>query len=178
MKLEIVDKLDKFLLKHSPFSEECEVVYLLVEIRKILEHDQDSNFKVLKFFCDWSVHTQKDRQMAGIIDIASKIDQLVSTVDKITTEQHEQILKFFEMSELRDELSKFFTMHSLPLALCEGDSNWSSFVDVLTQVLSNQPINNPISTIKLIEIVSNAHGSQITIDFGDGRGSTTDGFGK
>lgn len=178
MKLEIVGKLDKFLLKHSPFSEECEVVYLLIQIRKILEHDQDSNFKVLRFFCDWSVHTQKDRQMAGIIDIANKIDQLVSTVDKITTEQHEQILKFFEMSELRDELSKFFTRHSLPLALCEEDDNWSSFVDILAMVLSNQPINNPIETIKSIEIIANSNGSQITIDFGEGRGSATTGFGK
>lgn len=178
MRLEIVEKLDKFLLKHMPFSEECEVVYLLIEIRKIMEHDNESRYKLLRFFCDWTVHTKKDRQMEGIIGIVKKIDELVSSVDKITTEQNEQILKFFEMKELRDEFSQFLLNHSLSNILCTVDNNWSTFVDILTQVLSNQPIMNPIKTVKSIEIISNSLGSQITIDFGEGRGSSTSGFGK
>ncbi len=178
MRLEIVEKLDKLLLKHIPFNEECEVVYFMVEIRKIMEHDNDSKYKLLRFFCDWTVHTKKDRSMSGIIDIVNEIDRLISSVDKITTLQNEQILKFLEMNELRKELSQFLTSHSLPSDLCKDDHNWSTFVDILAQVLSGQPILNPIETIVSIEIFSNSLGSSITVDFGTGRGSATAGFGK
>jgi hypothetical protein len=178
MKLEIVEKLNVFLGKHSQFHEECEVVYLLVEIRKILEHDNETGYKLLRFFCDWTVHTKKDRKMEGIVEIVNKIDSLVSSVDKITSEQNEQILKFLEMNELRKELSQFLISYSLPNNLCEDDHNWSTFVDTLAQVLSGQPILNPIETIKSIEINSNSVGSSITVDFGEGRGGATAGFGK
>lgn len=175
---EIIEKLSTFLNKNKTFNEECHVVYLLVEIRKILEHDNEREYKLLKFFCDWTVHTKKDRSMGGIVNIVSEIDRLVSSVDKITTEQNEQILKFLEMKELRRELSQFFPSRFLPDNLTEDDLTWSTFVDTLAQVLSGQPILKPIKTIKSIEIVSNSYGSSISIDFGEGRGSATAGFGK
>lgn len=175
---ELIEKLNSFLSKSNVFSEECQVVYLLVEIRKILEHDNEAGYKLLRFFCDWIVHTKKDRKMEGIVEIVTKIDSLISSVDKITSEQNEQILKFLEMSELRKELSQFLTSRSLSDDLCEEDRNWPTFVNILAQVLSGQPIIKPIKTIESIEITSNSSGSSITIDFGSGRGSATAGFGK
>lgn len=175
---EIIEKLNNFLLKQKNLNEECGVVYLMVEIRKIMEHDNEAKYKLLRFFCDWTVHTKKDRKMEGIVDVATEIDNLVSSVDKITTQQNEQILKFFEMIELRQELSQFFASHSLPDDLCRDDHNWLTFVDSLARVLSGQPIMNPTKTIKSIEIISHSSGSSITIDFGKGRGSATAGFGK
>ncbi len=175
---EIIEKLKNFLLKHKNLNDECGVVYLMVEIRKILEHDNEPEYKLLRFFCDWTVHTKKDRKMEGIVDIVTEIDNLVSSVDKITTYQNEQILKFFKMKELRKELTQFFASHSLPDDLCKDNHNWSVFVDSLAWVLSGQPIMNPIDTIKSIEIISDSGGSSITIDFGKGRGSATAGFGK
>jgi hypothetical protein len=82
------------------------------------------------------------------------------------------------MNELRKELSQFLISYSLPNNICEDDHNWSPFVDTLAQVLSGQPILNPIKTIKSIEINSNSVGSSITVDFGEGRGGATAGFGK
>lgn len=177
-RIEIIEKLNSFLSKNKTFNEECQVVYLLVEIRKILEHDNETGYKLLRFFCDWTVHTKKDRKMEGIIEIVTKIDSLISSVDKITTEQNEQILKFLEMNELRKELSQFLTSRSLPNDLGKDNHNWSIFVDILAQVLSGQPILNPIKTIISIEIISDTLGSSITVDFGKGRGSATAGFGK
>jgi hypothetical protein len=175
---ELIRKLNSFLNKNKVFKEECQVVYLLVEIRKILEHDNETDYKLLRFFCDWTVHTKKDRKMEGIVEIVTKIDNLISSVDKITNEQNEQILKFLEMNELRKELSQFLTSRSLPKDLYENDHNWSTFVNILAQVLSGQPILDPIKTIKSIEINSNSIGSSITVDFGADRGSATAGFGK
>ncbi len=174
--IEIQGKLNKELEKE--ISKECQVVYLLVEIRKMLDQDNIPGYKLLRFFCDWAVHTKKDRKMEGIVDIVTKIDNLISNVDKITSQQNEQILKFLEMNELRKEFSQFLIVHNLPISLCKDDHNWSTFVDVLVQVLSEQPILNPIKTIRSIEIISHSHSSQLTIDFGAGRGSATVGFGK
>lgn len=175
---ELIEKLNSFLDKNKAFSEECQIVYLMIEIRKILEHDNESGYKLLRFFCDWTVHTKKDRKMEGIVDVVTEIDNIISSVDKITTQQNEQILKFLEMNELRKELSQFLISRFLPKDLCEDNRNWSVFVDILAQVLSGQPILNPIKTINSIEIISNSNGSSITIDFGSGRGSATAGFGK
>jgi hypothetical protein len=61
MQLEIIDKLDKFLKLHNPFSEDYHAVYFMVETRKILEHENNNTYRFLKFFADWSVHTKKDR---------------------------------------------------------------------------------------------------------------------
>ena len=177
-RIEIQEKLNNFLIKYQLFKEESQVVYLLVEIRKILEHDNEKNFKLLKFFCDWTVHTKKDRSMEGIIKIAMEINNLVSSVDKITTEQNEIILKFFEMKELRQELLDFLNAHLLFNKICTEDKAWKAFVELLTQVLSGQPILHPINTIDRIEIISDQYGSSITIDFGNNRGSATAGFGK
>jgi len=175
---EIQEKLNNFLLRYQIFKEESQVVYLLVEIRKILEHENENKFKLLKFFCDWTVHTKKDRSMEGIIKIAIEIDNLVSSVYKITTEQNEKILKFFEMKELKQELLNFINAHLLFNKVCTDDKSWKTFVELSTQVLSGQPILHPIDTIDRIEIVSDRHGSSITIDFGNKRGSATAGFGK
>lgn len=47
---EINHKLMKFLADHVPPSEECHIVYLLVEIRKILDHEESAGtFPLLKF---------------------------------------------------------------------------------------------------------------------------------
>lgn len=54
---EIVEKLDRFLAKHPFFDEDCHAVYLMVEVRKLLEKEAHANLLLLKFYCDWTVHT-------------------------------------------------------------------------------------------------------------------------
>jgi hypothetical protein len=58
---EIVDKLNSFLSTHHTFTEEAQVVYLLIEIRKILDRDSNMKYPLLRFYCDWCVHTRKDK---------------------------------------------------------------------------------------------------------------------
>jgi hypothetical protein len=69
----IIDKLDYFLRKHMPPDEECFAVYLLVEIRKVMEHDKSASNPFLKFYADWSVHTSKDRLTPQMEQILNEI---------------------------------------------------------------------------------------------------------
>ena len=55
MREAIIEKLGKHL--SAPPSGEADVVYALVQIRKLMERDKvSSNYPRLKFFCDWVVH--------------------------------------------------------------------------------------------------------------------------
>jgi hypothetical protein len=55
MREAIIEKLSKHL--SAPPSTEADVVYALVQIRKLLERDKvSSSYPRLKFFCDWVVH--------------------------------------------------------------------------------------------------------------------------
>ncbi len=58
---QIMDKVNRMLTGSMPLGEECKVLYLLVEFRKILDHKNDKSFPLLRFYSDWSVHTSKDR---------------------------------------------------------------------------------------------------------------------
>ncbi len=143
---------------------------------KKLEHESTDNFSLLRFYCDWIVHTKKDRGMQGIVDVAEKLNALVDGVE-ITSLHHEQLLKFLDMPELRKELLDFLSKHSLPNDLCELYKKWQIFTDTLSKVLSDQPIIYPIPSIKYIEIVSGTHRSNVNVGFENGL-STTSGFGK
>jgi hypothetical protein len=55
MKPDIIAKLAKEL--KEPVSSEPQVVYLMVELRKLIELNGDSaNYPALKFHCDWIAH--------------------------------------------------------------------------------------------------------------------------
>ncbi len=56
----IIEKLNRFLTDHNPLAEECHVVYLMVEIRKVIDHEKsNATYPLLKFYSDWTVHTEK-----------------------------------------------------------------------------------------------------------------------
>ncbi len=63
MQNDIEVKLQKALSKRS-YPEE-RVVYILVETRKLLEHDgEPPAYRWLKFFCDWALHIKMERSSA------------------------------------------------------------------------------------------------------------------
>ncbi len=169
---EIIEKLDKFLTKHPVFEEDCQVVYLLVEIRKLLDRDNNPNFLLVRFYCDWTVHASKDRNLGVIEEIVDKIDSCYSSSSHYPIKD-DGIFDFLNMRELKKEFEELFDRYSLPKKIFEDD-NWSTFVDILTSVLSDQPIVEPKYGVKLISLVSVSKGhSAINIEFPDGR---TDGM--
>ena len=102
MKLEIVDKLYHFLNSHLPIQEEYEAVYLMVELRKLLDH-QDAgipvkSFQIIRFHADWTVHTQKDQNTSHIQAV---MDRLAERLNPYPVEGD---LSFLSMPQLRSEM--------------------------------------------------------------------------
>src|SRR5690349_20466399 len=61
---------------------ERQVVYILVELRKLMELANDgAAFFALKFFCDWAVHTELDQQ--GAARIVKRFDKQQEFIEEM-----------------------------------------------------------------------------------------------
>src|SRR6476661_1859347 len=66
MRNEIVEKLRAELGRG--LQTEAQVVYVLVEIRKLIEHSEHRvRYLSVLFFCDWALHVKMSRQSAFLL---------------------------------------------------------------------------------------------------------------
>lgn len=146
---EVIDKLNDFLVRHSPLTEECHVVYLMVAVRKILEHEKDKESLLLRFYCDWIVHTEKDRITDDIREMMVEIYKTVKNeIERpYSVQAMSPVMQFAYMDKLKAEMEKFLTDRGIDKTLI--DTGWLEFVKILVKVLENQPINKPTGDIKL-----------------------------
>lgn len=137
MRNDILEKLARLL--RAPIERESEVVYLMVEIRKLIEQKDKElvkNKRVqyyprISFYSDWCVHTELDRSAAQ--------DQLrqIAVLTKIG-EIDNKIFNFLRFEELKSELSEFFKEYGLDgLVFFEY---WKVFERALIDVLSDCPL--------------------------------------
>lgn len=148
---EIIEKLNKFLPTHDPLTEECQIVYLMVEIRKIIDHEKSSEmYPLLKFYADWTLHTKKDY-------ITPEIQQMMEVMYKTAeaeiknpalTKGGSPIMKFAYMDSLGKEMKVFLENHGMDSSLARKKERWIAFVNLLVKVLENQPIITPTSDIE------------------------------
>jgi hypothetical protein len=172
---EIIRKLNEFLTSHVPFIEECEAVYLMVELRKLLdrEHPKD-RFAKVRFYCDWMVHTQKDGNQDAVRDIMEELNDCLNNDN-----QHlqEDIMSFFSLVELRKEMFNLFKIHGLQTQICQDDGYWNRFVDEFIQVLTDQPITKPINGVSSVAFVPGKRGTKtVSVEFSDQRTPVTIGI--
>jgi len=170
METEIIDKLNDFLKKHTAIIDESGVVYLMVELRKILDREKDfgdsnEKFELVRFYADWTVHTQKDIITPAIKNIMTKISNSLDPFPRNGD------IDFIYMFELKNELTLLFKKHNLENDLFRK-GNWFLFVKQLSKVLTDQPLINPIKEIKeFCYSTGNVDGIMVNIVFNDSRGS-------
>jgi hypothetical protein len=134
MKEEIVRKIAS-LLDRLPLVDEPQVVYLLVEIRKVLERDDSlvASMPTLEFYCNWALHTRLDRSVAR---------RFLETVNPILTLQgnhNEQQQNAFDhlltLNALRTEARAFLEANGLSAEICIDEGHWQSFLLVYSRVV-------------------------------------------
>lgn len=138
----IVDKLDQEL--RLPLLRESQVLYIMAEIRKLVEHEQESDqnaFDVLEFFCNWPLHIKIDRKCN-----AEKIHLFLRAFDfreGVSIQEHVASNFFKEimhLARLRSELYNFFLKQALPHDLTANHRNWSAFLYLYTSIVSEVPM--------------------------------------
>ncbi len=158
IKVEIENKIDNFLNKFLPFTEECHIVYLMVEIRKILDYEDAKDYSLLRFYCDWTVHTKKDRNMESIKSMMEKLYRDIKKEIETYPTSESEVVKIIYMEQLRKEMNNFLCEFSLSKKLIKNNDLWLSFVKLLVRVLENQPINDPTNDIKNFYFISSSEG--------------------
>lgn len=156
---QIVGKLDRFL-RGSALDPEARAVYLFVEIRKILDHayDKKGDYTLLRFYCDWIVHTEKSRNLEHIAPLVEKAYAGVKAEMErgpYPPPDRSPVGEFIYMDALQKEMMSLFGKEGLPGDLFDKQ-RWAGFVAATVQVLIDQPILEAIPEVpRLVLIPSN-----------------------
>jgi len=160
MKDEIITKINKaahqFQLTDNPFSQEIIVVYLMVQIRKILgyKRNKTSDFEILKFYADWCVHTTKDyitKEMKNILkNLNEEINWNIQNKTTVEKSKYKILLdEFINMKSLKENIKSLFSAEKIEDDIL-NKMNWDVFINALMKILQNQPLKNKGEDIRLL----------------------------
>lgn len=172
MEDEIIAKLNEFFKKHLPMREQCEIVYFMVELRKLLDWRNNrggKEYRVLRFYCDWSVHTSKKRLTPEIKKVMEEIDK--SITGNKDSPYDDLPIHFVYKEDLKDEIEGFLKELGLSNKILE-ENNWYGFVHLLNKVLIDQPIIKPTEHIEYFTFkpIKTKEGATWVVKFNDHRG--------
>lgn len=136
----IVEKI-KAVIK-SPVTSEHQVVYILVQIRKVAERRANVSLgNTLRLYCDWVVHPWLDRK--GAKEIVKVFDEFRSASiapggqRNARSEAQATVDRLLDFSELRAELVEFLTTIG---ASNVRDDWWERFAFHLAHVIEDCPV--------------------------------------
>lgn len=133
MKIDIQHKLREFIKDESV--EESGVVYLLIEIGRLIEQQGiEDQYESLVFYRNWVAHAVIDRQTPYVKKLKEKFEK-ISIIAAPTT----GVFGFVSFIELKNEIIRFFTQQigKDPLP---SRAFLNSFKDALVQVIADIPV--------------------------------------
>jgi hypothetical protein len=137
----IVEKFSAELTKG--ITSEVQVVYFLVEIRKLLEiTDRADDYPALLFHCDWALHSRMDR--AGALRILERFDEFCDNLfrfDKtklLDAKFNEELGNMLGGVRFGRELEAF--LESVHIARDSFVLDWVSFMRLYGEVIKDAPL--------------------------------------
>ena len=122
-------------------------VYLMVQIRKLIDFDDQrtDRLKTIKFYCDWLMHSSKDRNMKHIEDDLRlaywSIYMSIFEPKKMPIPQNFLIL--VSLNKLNEDLREIFSYYNFNDSLLTKAVLSDKFHKALLRVLLDQPLNTP-----------------------------------
>jgi hypothetical protein len=135
----IVEKLTHHLEKEM--TDEAAVVYFMVEVRKLLEHETaKTQFQVLNFYCNWVVHTKLDQSPIAdrIIHLNDEILAYSVSASNAPVQMND-LITLLDQSSLQKELAMFLQQVGLPSEVLEA-SSWNKFQRLLGSIIEDVPL--------------------------------------
>lgn len=178
MKSEIAKKLKKatrlFFEAEDNFLQEIIVVYFMVELRKVLDHKRErSNFKTLRFYADWCVHTSKDKitpEMKNLLSLLCKeLNHNKKKSAQIKSSRSILINEIINKDCLRREIKSLLEQEGAigSVDITEGP-DWDDFLNATTRILQNQSLINPGGDVQKITFLpSEDYTFHLLIEFRD-----------
>jgi hypothetical protein len=159
---DIYNKLQRQLQGTRLFKQEMEVVYFMVELRKYMDHNEvgrRDEYAVIRFYCDWVLHTDKNQNLVDMKDIFDRLYASCKERVELTSlnpHAHIHVLDdFLRFVDLKSALFAFFREYYFDMFMLTDEKCWRSFVKQLLMVLQDQPIRNERmsgqETVKVID---------------------------
>jgi hypothetical protein len=144
MTKELLQKIQRVLDRR--IRNEMQVVYLLVEVRKLIDREAYKD-PVLRMFTNWVLHTSLDNRADGSTLILCEFDNLVSELyeKKKLLRQTEHI----SLGTFRDALIRCFGVFGLSASFVHNVSDWKRFSRLYCLVISECPIVFTASKMRL-----------------------------
>jgi hypothetical protein len=125
----IVGKLNAFLAE--PVDSECKAVYVLCEVRKLLEDTlpRDRPF-ALNMHCHWALHVDlhgKDTVRPFLQQVDAYVNTVIVGPEDILA-SNRMIREFIFLDTFRSELRDFFQARGIRTRLTDDDAWWNEFV--------------------------------------------------
>lgn len=141
---------DALLEKLAPYLSslpkcEADVVYTLVEIRKLLDRDREYNLRRdasepilggLRFFCDWAVHIRMNRVAAT--QILKEIDTALQARQGGKSDALEAPFSaIFGLQQFRSQLQEFCGSHGFSTVWTDDTKSWTHVMGYYGEVVKD-----------------------------------------
>lgn len=144
MKDELLRKIQHVLDRR--ITNEMQVVYLLVELRKLMDRD-DYKDPVLRTFSNWVVHTSLENRSEGSTFILSEFDHFVAGFHE--RKRQSPHLQHISLGAFREALFRCFEHFRLSAKFVTDRTEWKKFGKLYCFIVSECPIVFTASKIRL-----------------------------
>jgi hypothetical protein len=120
---------------------EPQVMYLLAQIRKLIERDEKgAEYPALNFHCDWALHSKLERSAAkAILRLFDAAQPILKAQRDLPQPLQREIDDISKMRLLERELKTFLEQYGLP-SVADNVDGWSHFLHLYTQVIQDIPL--------------------------------------
>lgn len=158
MRDELCFKIQKLL--DRKIRNEMQVVYLLVELRKLMDRE---NYKdpVLRTFSNWVVHTSLENKAEGSTLILKQFDSFM--VELYERKRMFQDREHISLGSFREALTKCFGYFKLSAKFVNQLAEWKTFFKLYCSIVSECPLvftasKEDLKYIKQAELTGVARG--------------------
>jgi len=119
---------------------ECQVVYLLVEIRKLMDKSNvpRHSYESLRLYCDWVVHVDIDRNAVAKRIVRTADDIFAKLIRGSLADHETSVLKrVFSLDVFREELGQFLEENRMRRF---SGSEWNAFAACFLNVIEDCPL--------------------------------------
>ncbi len=162
MREDIKTKLKKSLAK--PIASEEQVVYIMVELRKLMEiNDDGPNFPSLLFHCDWVAHPVMDRPPARrIVGLFDKHQEIIEKTARAPGGKLAADMAYFAelgpiitLSNFRNQLGAYLRLQGLDASIPGGTKkDWANFLRYYARVIEDCPLKCAANGLQYTEEVT------------------------
>jgi hypothetical protein len=160
------DILSKLSLELGvPITTERQVVYILVQIRKLLdsrEGESPDPYESLRLYCSWAVHTSLINKFARAIVREADFLYPRLITGQLTEDEKVGLRKRYSFATFRHEIDQFLTENGITAF---NDAGWNDFVVFFLRVIQDCPLsfkdkNSDLANVDEVMLISELNARQ------------------